>query len=106
MGYGFLFKSLEAYKINDKSYLELSLNTVGYKKYLFDFDAEIVFENNDGVISTYPFKLDSLNKKIEFNGESNCKVYLRLVDTLGRKYKLLNQDSVYKNTSNYIGEIM
>ena len=107
MGYGFLFDTLEAYKLNDKSYLKLNLQTVGYKKYLNDFDAEIVLVNEaNEVVNTYPFKLDCLEKEIEFDGETNCKVYLRLSDTLGRKYKLLNDESIYENTMNYIGEIM
>ncbi len=107
MGYGFILNSLDSYKENDNNYIELVLNNIGYKKYLYNFKAKLTIKNNsDNSITTYSFNLDKLNNKIKYQNETNSKIYLTIEDDLGRVYKLLNENLIYENNMNYIGEIL
>ena len=108
MGYGFMLDKLDGYRLGDTYSLELTLKTVGFKKYLYDFKGEIVFvDKEENILNTYEFNIDSLTKTIEYQGESNAKIYLKIKDNLGRCYKLLNEEAIYKKelNMNYIGEI-
>ena len=104
MGYGFLLRYFDVYQLNDKNYLEVMLDTVGYKKNLNNFEIEIVFDNgnnekiikiNDLNMFDNPILIDGLNV--------NSKIYMIIKDSLGRKYQLLNDDCEYKKGYNYIG---
>ena len=107
MGYGFILNSLDSYKENDDNYIELVLNNIGYKKYLNNFKAKLTIKNkSDNSITTYSFNLDKLNNKIKYHNETNSKIYLTIEDDLGRVYKLLNENLIYENNMNYIGEIL
>lgn len=113
MGYGLLIDKVEAKSDNDgeKLVLDIDINKVGFKKNIQkDFKFEVVLKYLDKNVSKNVNSKGgnlsfSITKTEGYIKDSEALVYLRISDSFGKEYKLLNNSYDSEMKANYICKV-
>ena len=88
---------------NNMVKVDIDLANMGFSHITRNLKAKLSFDNVSSVTMSISDTNLSLNFAENIGNAKSVKVYLEIVDDLGRKYELMNGS--YENGTNYLGEI-
>ena len=103
MGFRLYVDSLKYSMENNMVRVDIDLANMGFSHITRNLKAKLSFDNASSVTMSISDTNLSLNLAKNIGNAKSVKVYLEIVDDLGRQYELMNGS--YENGTNYLGEI-
>lgn len=103
MGFRLYVDSLKYSMENNMVKVDIDLANMGFSHITRNLKAKLSFDNASSVTMSISDTNLSLNLAKNIGNAKSVKVYLEIVDDLGRQYELMNGS--YENGTNYLGEI-
>ena len=103
MGFRLYVDSFKYSMENNMVRVDIDLANMGFSHITRNLKAKLSFDNASSVTMSISDTNLSLNLAKNIGNAKSVKVYLEIVDDLGRQYELMNGS--YENGTNYLGEI-
>ena len=103
MGFRLYVDSFKYSMENNMVRVDIDLANMGFSHITRNLKAKLSFDNASSVTMSISDTNLSLNFAKNIGNAKSVKVYLEIVDDLGRQYELMNGS--YENGTNYLGEI-